>query len=337
MWWNGMCGPFDPFETVSSFKSKKKLAKYKNMVEFQNQFMYWMNLLINRFEYKGLPDTVNERMIELSFLLRGCALVAEKDGSLYSFMCTPSSDYNIYGDPLRAWGYGMNGFNEEFPLYIRGAEKGKLTLRGVIGSIIGRNVYRGVIGWDNKARYPYVNYLTAECARLADIQRATDVIRANMKRPAIVACEETQVNTVRNAFKNKDENEDVIVISAAGLNIDSVKVWDLKTDPTLLASFADDYERHEAQLRERAGLFSNPNQDKKERLLVDEVNANDEETQSSEDICLTMRKQFCEDLNNAFGLNVSVEPRNKPDKEVEEDDDLFGMGGPESDTASGED
>lgn len=333
MWWNGMCGPFDPFSGV---KSNKKLAKYKNMLEFQNQFMYWMNLLINRYKYNGLPESVNERIIELSFLLRGAAMVAEVDGNHYSLMCAPGADYNIYGEPTKAWGYGMNGFNREFNLYVRGSDEGPLTLRGVSGTNATSN-YNAVMGWDNKARYPYVNYLIAECTRLADIQRSNDVIRANLKRPAIVACEETQVNTVRNAFKNKDENEDVIVISAAGLNIDSVKVWDLKTDPTLLAAFADDYERHEAHLRERAGLFSNPNQDKKERLLVDEVNANDEETQSSEDICLTMRKQFCEDLNNAFGLNVSVELRNKPDKEVEEDDDLFGMGGPESDTASGED
>lgn len=333
MWWNGMCGPFDPFSGV---KSNKKLAKYKNMLEFQNQFMYWMNLLINRYKYNGLPESVNERIIELSFLLRGAAMVAEVDGNHYSLMCAPGADYNIYGEPTKAWGYGMNGFNREFNLYVRGSDEGPLTLRGVSGTNATSN-YNAVMGWDNKARYPYVNYLIAECTRLADIQRSNDVIRANLKRPAIVACEETQVNTVRNAFKNKDENEDVIVISAAGLNIDSVKVWDLKTDPTLLAAFADDYERHEAHLRERAGLFSNPNQDKKERLLVDEVNANDEETQSSEDICLTMRKQFCEDLNNAFGFNVSVEPRNKTDKEVEEDDDLFGMGGPESDTASGED
>lgn len=333
MWWNGLCGPFDPFSGV---KSNKKLAKYKNMLEFQNQFMYWMNLLINRYKYNGLPESVNERIIELSFLLRGAAMVAEVDGNHYSLMCAPGADYNIYGEPTKAWGYGMNGFNREFNLYVRGSDEGPLTLRGVSGTNATSN-YNAVMGWDNKARYPYVNYLIAECTRLADIQRSNDVIRANLKRPAIVACEETQVNTVRNAFKNKDENEDVIVISAAGLNIDSVKVWDLKTDPTLLAAFADDYERHEAHLRERAGLFSNPNQDKKERLLVDEVNANDEETQSSEDIGLTMRQQFCEDLNNAFGLNVSVEPRNKPDKEVEEDDDLFGMGGPESDTASGED
>lgn len=333
MWWTGLCGPFDPFSGV---KSNKKLAKYKNMLEFQNQFMYWMNLLINRYKYNGLPGSVNERIIELSFLLRGAAMVAEVDGNHYSLMCAPGADYNIYGEPTKAWGYGMNGFNREFNLYVRGSDEGPLTLRGVSGANATRN-YNAVMGWDNKARYPYVNYLIAECTRLADIQRSNDVIRANLKRPAIVACEETQVNTVRNAFKNKDENEDVIVISAAGLNIDSVKVWDLKTDPTLLAAFADDYERHEAQLRERAGLFSNPNQDKKERLLVDEVNANDEETQSSEDICLTMRQQFCEDLNNAFGLNVSVEPRNKPDEEVQEDDDLFGMEDGQSDGSDGED
>lgn len=330
MWWNPLFGPIDPF---SNIKSNKKLSKYKNMLEFQNQFMYWANLLINRYEYKGLPESVNDRILELSFLLRGAAMIAEIDGHYYSFMCAPGADYNIYGEPTKAWGYGMNGFNKEFNLYVRGSDEGSLTRKGVSGQMATKN-YNAVIGWDNKARYPYINYLVAECTRLADIQRSTDVIRSNLKRPAIVACEENQVNTVKAAFRNRDENEDVVVISSAGLSLDSVKVWDLKTDPTLLSAFAEDYERHEEQLRERAGLYSNPNPDKKERMLVDEVNANNEETDSSEDICLTMRKQFCEDVNAAFGLNISVEPRNK--KEVE-DDDLLGMVGEEPYGTEGED
>lgn len=331
MWWTPLFGCIDPF---SGIKSSKKLAKYKNMVEFQNQFMYWVNLLINRYEYKGFPDSVNTRIIELSFLTRGCAIVCELEGHYYSMFAAPGSNYNLNGDMLKAWGYGLNGFNKEFNLFVRGSSDGKILLNGVSGTSEGRE-YNAVLGWDNKARYPYINYLYTECARLADIQRSTDVVRSSLKRPAIVACPETDINTVKAAFANRNDNEDVVVISNAGLALDSVKVWDLKSDPNLLAAFADDFERHEEQLRERAGLYTNPNPDKKERMLVDEVNANNEETESAEDICLAMRKQFCEDINEAFGMDVSVEPRNKrKDGEI---DDLSGMAFGEPKYSEGED
>lgn len=330
MWWTPLFGCIDPF---SEIKSSKKLAKYKNMVEFQNQFMYWVNLLINRYKYNNLPESVNERIIELSFLSRGCAILCKIEGHYYSMFAAPGSNFNINGDMLKAWGYGMNGFNKEFNLFVRGSSDGRMLLDGVSGRAE-ESSYNAVLGWDNKARYPYINYLWTECARLADIQRSTDVVRSNLKRPAIVACPETDINTVKAAFANRNNNEDVVVISNAGLALDSVKVWDLKSDPNLLAAFADDYERHEEQLRERAGLYTNPNPDKKERMLVDEVNANNEETESADDICLTMRKQFCEDINEAFGLNVSVEPRNK--RKEGGYNDLFRMAGEEPDDSQGE-
>ena len=84
-------------------------------------------------------------------------------------------------------------------------------------------------------------------------------------------------------------------------------------------------------MRDVFGLNSLPNQDKRERLITDEANANNELTQSSADIGLVMREQFCEDLYTAFGIPCSVKLRVEPVKEVDEDvdksedDDVSGM------------
>lgn len=328
MWYYGICGNLNPFLMCSGL-SKKKQATFKNNLEFQNHFMKWLNIAINRYEYEGLPESIDQRIIEMSFILRGMAMVAEIDGSYYALFPAPGYDMNLNAVPTKAYGYGYNGFNKLFQLFVRGADDGPFLLDTINGKA--SKLYNAVMGFDNKARYPYVNYLATGCSRMADIKRSEDVIRANMKRPAIVLCEESQIQSVKQSFNSLDNNENVIAISAAGLDPRSVNVWDLKTEPGILKELADAYSREENQMRDVFGLNSLPNQDKRERLITDEANANNELTQSSADIGLVMREQFCEDLYTAFGIPCSVKLRVEPVKEVDEDvdksedDDVSGM------------
>ena len=53
--------------------------------------------------------------------------------------------------------------------------------------------------------------------------------------------------------------------------------------------------------------------DKRERLVADEVQANNEQVQASEDVMLKARQRACEEINRIFGTNISVE-RRKLDK-----------------------
>ena len=55
--------------------------------------------------------------------------------------------------------------------------------------------------------------------------------------------------------------------------------------------------------------ISNANTDKKERLIVDEVNANDGQILATTNNMLMMRQLACDQINKMFGLNVSVKLR----------------------------
>ena len=72
--------------------------------------------------------------------------------------------------------------------------------------------------------------------------------------------------------------------------------------------------------------INNANQDKRERLVADEVSANDEQVDVCANVFLKARQECCEKINKRFNLNISVKMRKietpilyeRGDKDVEE-------------------
>lgn len=69
--------------------------------------------------------------------------------------------------------------------------------------------------------------------------------------------------------------------------------------------------------------INNANTDKKERLITDEVNANNEETRTLADLWLEQLKECCEKVNTMFGINISVNWRYKESEVIKNESDSF--------------
>ena len=54
---------------------------------------------------------------------------------------------------------------------------------------------------------------------------------------------------------------------------------------------------------------NNANMDKKERMVANEVEANNEQVKACEDVMLKARQEACKQINRIFGTNISVERR----------------------------
>ena len=283
--------------------SNKKLARYETDMEFINTFNRLMNLALDIFKWEGLPDTCNARFLELSLLLYGKAILVNRDGAYINLAFASGADLNVYGEPMNGYGYGINGFNEQFKLYIDGAEQSSVVLNG-IGQDGAKN-YNGVMCRDNTLAFPYVNYIFTAARRLTQTMRSTDVIAQNLKQPIIITCEESMIKSVKEALNQRDGNVNSI-ISSGKLPIDSFKVWKTEADPNTLKVMWEHYGNLDSQVKELLGVNNNPNVDKKERLLVDEVNANNEATEDNISHRLKERELFCKRVNKAFGLNISV-------------------------------
>ena len=60
--------------------------------------------------------------------------------------------------------------------------------------------------------------------------------------------------------------------------------------------------------------INNANTDKKERLITDEVKANDEQLFVARQVMLNARKMACKEINEMFGLNIDVEFRGEEER-----------------------
>lgn len=316
MWYNSVWGnlPLD-----LSGMSRKKLAKFENSVEFLNTFQQLYTAAMNVFKWDGLPETCDERMIERALLLSGRVMFVEMEGSILSLAGGGSSELTIYGYPVRGWGWGFNGFSKEFKLYVEGANISSDVIKTASG-IKGKG-YEAVLGYDNSNCYPFINYIYQASRRMTEIMREMDVVCKNLKQPTIITCDESMLNTVREVMNQNDSNVSAI-ISTGRLPIESFKVWDTKANPDSLPALRAQYEWIHNQIKLMLGLTANEQVDKRERLLVDEVNATNDTKYDNVEKRLVYRQRCADMVNEAFGTSISVSLRNR--EEVEDDVDPEG-------------
>lgn len=329
MWYNNYWGQM-PLDLTMSKKSAKKLANIKNQFEFCNFFERYFTLVQNQFRWSGLPDTCDERFLERAFILLGQAMIAKVDGAYVTLGAANGANINLYGRPIHAYGWGLNGFHRHFNCYVPGADDSGVLTKAASGWKWFKS-YKApecVIGYDNVDAYPMVNYIITAAQRLSNLVRATDVAVENSKTPFVISCDEANVPTVREALKQREDNVAAIIGIKGSFDLQELKIWPTEVNPETLGNLWQQFCNIQNELLETFGIESNPQSDKRERLVVDEINANNQVVRENLAKRLYHRKLFAEHVNEYFGLNISVDVANKNAEEGEEYAyDLDGMDG----------
>lgn len=295
----------------------KKLSQYKNWVEFQNAFARLVKKGLARYEFDGLPETVNERVLKQAMLFHGSVCFFENGGSVLALPAMPDSNLTLYGDFKSCFVYGRNGYNAKVPLVIPGGADSKLVDKGFTPS---NSMPKGVWVRENELVYPFLNYCIVYAEKIADTMRTLDVTRKNMKRPFVVVVEEQQVNSAKKFFEDRDDNVEYVLSSGiydpSKTNVVSFEsvVENIKACTDLIEWYMNDFDN-------LCGKNSNSNPDKKERLLVDEVNSNNEATETEFDAMIEYIQSQLDLVNETFSTNITVNKR----EEEEDNDDLSGM------------
>lgn len=308
MYWLG--NTFSSIWIDSKGKTAKKMAKYKNQSEFFNIYSELAEEALGRYQIDGLPDTVNERVVLEALLFYGCVCFFVKEGQVLALPGMPSGGFTLYGDPIKCIVYGRNGYTQDVSLYIPNGDDSELVRQSVGGTTVPKDG-TGCFVRENKLMYPFLNYTISFAERIADSYRALDVVRQNMKRPFVVVCEDSVVNSVKSFFNKRDENEEFI-ISSGVFPSDKVSLLPLAVAPSEdVKASTQNIEWLYSQYRKLEGFSENSQIDKAAQISIEELNRDKDVSYSKGNNVVDYLNDQLKFVNEKLGTNMSVKSRTK--------------------------
>lgn len=257
------------------------MANGATYVQYYNRLM---ELSMSMFEWKNLPDTVDERYLELGLFSSGCMVFFKDDviGELALNM-TYQGGFDIYGEPTRRRAYSR--YNQF-----------QTTL----------DKDSSVIIWNNMLRTNSALDVQMFAYRLYNLDRIVDINANAQKTPVLITCDEKQKLTMKNLYMQYEGNYPVI-FGDSNLDIKSLSV--LKTDAPFVSDKIYDLK---VKIWNEALTYlgiSNINTTKKERMITDEVIRNQGGTIASRYSRLESRRKAVKKINKMFKLNITVDYR----------------------------
>ena len=262
-----------------SKKNRRKESWILNQVTYQNYLERLTNMALNIFEWKNLPDTVNERFLEQTLFNEGKVIFAN-DPTLGYIVApvTLSGMVNHYGEPTQYHAVSTN-YDRMF------------------------KPDNAVVIYNNYLKTGNLSVIEGYATRLYTVERTMDVNIQSQRTPVVILTDESQRLTLENLYMDYEGNIPFI-FGNKGLDIEAFKV--LKTDSPYVS---DKLMVYKHAIWNEAMTFlgiSNANQEKKERLVESEVSANEDQVEVARYVMMNTRKEACKKINNMYGLNVDV-------------------------------
>lgn len=253
-------------------------------------------IAISLFEWKNLPESMDARFLEFCLYYTGqAALLKNDDGILINTKACTAGDINIYELPTSINCYSV-GYN-----------KIKKVYDGFVPENVDEDEYAiHVLNNLNRTATAYTIELFAY--RLCLAQRTADTNITVNKMPFIIKTEENQRLTMENLFLQINENKPAIFGDKDSMSNIKESVQVLPTNPPFIADKLLDYKK---QIFNEALEFLGINylSEKKERLISNEVNSNNELINLNLQSYLVPRQKAAEQFNRLFGTNVEVKVR----------------------------
>lgn len=271
---------------------KRKKTNYQNFnylmerngvmyEEYQRLFYHFRNIALNLYKWENLPEGIESRYIEQRLFDNGQVFFT-KDKTLgwLALSCNNSTNLNVYGEPteVRVHGYG---FSQNY------------------------NVEDGVRILNNDSALATIKHIDWYAKRMAHIESVMLQNLQQQRVPYFIGTSKETELSVKNMMDN-------VLTGESAIYMDTEKLKDISNNlvvfPTQAPYLLDklQQERYELERELLTFLGINTTIEKKERLLVDETNANNGFIEMSLDLGLKQRQLACERINAKYNLNVRV-------------------------------
>lgn len=277
-------------------KPKKWESAILNNSTYQFYYLRLKELAMNVFEWVNLPDTIDERFLELTLFEDGQAVFFRDEVLGYlTLQVAAGGRLNVYRIPTEREAITVTNYHAQL------------------------NENNSVLIYNNYLHTNENPHIDMYALRLYEITRAIDVNIKQQKTPLIIRCAESQRLSMKNLYMQYDGNEPFI-FGDKSLDLDGVKV--LNTNAPFIA---DKLQVLKRQIWNEALTYigiENANSEKRERLVTDEVTSNLGGVYAQRLTRLNARKQACKQINDMFGLDIDVKFRSEIENVMTDDEYL---------------
>lgn len=260
---------------------KENSTQWLNDVTYFDYYMRLKELAINQFEWINLPPTCDARFLELTLFEMGHALFFKHDlnGAFLTLQSTIAGHLNMYRIPIERQAYAITGFVQKC------------------------SDLDSVIIFNNYLRQPTALTIQLFAERLTRIERSINANIDAQKWPILMYGTRQQQKTLQEVYRQWAGNEPVIF---GDKNLNEQPISAIKTDvpqayPTLMEA--------KRRIWDEAMTFlgiDNANVDKKERMITNEVESNNQLLRAQRYQFLNARKDACKLINELFASDLEA-------------------------------
>ena len=249
-------------------------------------------IALSMFEWVNLPKSMNARWLERCLYHNGQAsLLKDEKFGFINTNCSSGGYINIYGLPTK-----VNCYSFEYQ-----AERTLYTGLNPIEDEKAKDTEECILVLNNWEGIPTCSTMELFAYRLYEAQRTCDVNIIAQKTPVMVIVDEKQRLLMENLYNQYNGNQPFIFGDKEQLSADGL-LKAIRTDAPFIADKVTDYKK---EIWNEALTYLGINNimvDKKERLITDEANSNNELINLNLQSFLAPRLEACRLFNEKFGL-----------------------------------
>ena len=261
---------------------------YNNQATYADYMNRLKKVATSIFEWKNLPESMNERYLEETLFYYGMgAILKDEDYGFINTRCASNGVINIYGLPT-----SLNCFSFDF------SRSRKLYTGLPIEE--GKEDDTCILVMNNWDRIPTVATIQLFAYRLYEAESTAMTNIKAQKTPVLITVDESQRLMMENMYSQYEGNRPVIFGDKNQLQDGVIKA--IKTDAPFIADKVMDYKK---EIWNEALTYLGINNfmiNKKERLITDEANSNNELINMNLQSFLIPRQEACKQFNKKYGL-----------------------------------
>ena len=270
-----------------------------NKITFQ-MLLLFLTIATERYEWKGLPKEIKQWNLEKILNLYGQAVLFKVGDKYVVTQAVNSSLLNVYGEPTMVQPVALNG--KSFPqvrVYDDVVEVGgKLQVAERNAVLIKNNMYSLPTYALIRPMVERLCFIWESAGINAGLSRVLALIHCNKDVSGIV---KSEIGKIMGGTRNG-----LAIVSDKSNVLEKIEKLDLKIEYTPDKYWLD-FDNTFNLICEVVGITTDMNKAKKERVLTAQVESNDELTSVVGKGYLGFRKLAVEDMNELFGLNISVD------------------------------